>query len=74
MSWSHHFAATRRSGYRVVGPTEMSEPSTNGSRWLINGFPATVQIWTEEQWAALSDRPSNAQYHPFGVWCALRLE
>ena len=48
--------------------------SSSGVRWLINGFPAIVIIWTQEQWADLQDRPSDAQLHPTGVWCALRME
>jgi hypothetical protein len=51
------------------GPT-----GPQGARWLINGFPANVLIWTLEQWANLNERPSDAQYHPNGVWCALRME
>ena len=49
-------------------------PPPPGLRWLINGFPAIVIIWTQEQWADLKDRPSDAQLHPTGVWCALRME
>jgi hypothetical protein len=51
------------------GPTD-----PQGVRWLINGFPANVLIWTLDQWANLNERPSDAQYHPNGVWCALRME
>jgi hypothetical protein len=49
-------------------------PTSPGVRWLINGFPAIVVIWTQEQWADLKDRPKDAQLHPTGVWCALRME
>jgi hypothetical protein len=49
-------------------------PDPAGVRWLINGFPANLLIWTAEQWADLNERPSDAQYHPNGVWCALRME
>jgi hypothetical protein len=51
------------------GPTD-----PQGVRWLINGFPANILIWTQDQWANLNERPSDAQYHPNGVWCALRME
>ena len=47
---------------------------STGVRWIINGFPAILVVWTQEQWAGLKDRPRDAQYHPNGVWCALRLE
>ncbi len=44
------------------------------ARWLINGFPATVLVWTAEEWARLTDRPKDAQQSPNGVWCVLRME
>jgi hypothetical protein len=53
-------------------PTRTPDPE--GVRWLINGFPASLLVWTQEQWASLNERPSDAQYHPNGVWCALRME
>jgi len=43
-------------------------------RWLIDGFPAIVLIWTQEQWSDLEVRPTDAQFHPQGFWCALRME
>jgi hypothetical protein len=42
--------------------------------WRINGFRARILIWTPEEWAGLRERPDDAQYHPSGVWCALRIE
>ncbi|WP_337177248.1 hypothetical protein [Paludisphaera sp.] len=41
--------------------------------WRINGHPARLLIWSAEEWERLDVRPIDAQYHPFGVWCALRL-
>lgn len=41
--------------------------------WRINGHPARLLIWSAEEWEQLDVRPIDAQYHPFGVWCALRL-
>jgi hypothetical protein len=41
--------------------------------WRINGHPARLLIWSAEEWERLEVRPIDAQYHPFGVWCALRL-
>ena len=41
--------------------------------WRINGHPARLLIWSAEEWEHLPIRPIDAQYHPFGVWCALRL-
>ena len=59
---------------------EAFEPATTTRRgrstmtrwWLF--APAIVVIWTQEQWADLKDRPKDAQLHPTGVWCALRME
>jgi hypothetical protein len=42
--------------------------------WRINGFRARLVIWTIEQWDSLEARPTDAQYHPSGFWCALRVE
>jgi hypothetical protein len=67
-------APSRRLRFGLFEPHLPAPTSSAGARWLINGFPATVVIWTQEQWAALEDRPSDAQLHPTGVWCALRME
>jgi hypothetical protein len=42
--------------------------------WRINGFRARLLVWTVEEWENLEARPTDAQYHPSGVWCALRLD
>jgi hypothetical protein len=42
--------------------------------WRINGHPARLLIWSVEEWERLPERPPDAQYHPYGFWCALRLE
>ena len=46
----------------------------NTARWRINGFGATIIVWTVEEWEVLPDRPTDAQYYPCGVWCALRMD
>jgi hypothetical protein len=46
----------------------------SSARWLINGFPATILVWTAEEWARLTDRPKDAQQYPNGTWCVLRIE
>ncbi len=51
------------------GATE-SSPIT----WRINGYRATLLVWTPEEWAELDVPPADAQYHPSGIWCALRVE
>ena len=63
--------AKKRSSLRLHLP---ENELTCSARWLINGFPATVLIWTAEEWARLIDRPEDAQQSPNGVWCALRME
>jgi hypothetical protein len=42
--------------------------------WRINGFRARLMVWTVEEWEKLELPPADAQYHPSGVWCALRLD
>ncbi len=44
----------------------------NVARWTINGFPAKVVVWTRDEWERLDARPSDAQYLPCGIWCAIR--
>jgi hypothetical protein len=46
----------------------------NIASWSINGYPATIIIWTAEEWERLPERPTDAQRYPCGVWCALRME
>jgi hypothetical protein len=49
-------------------------PEARAVWWRINGFRARLLIWTVDEWEKLELRPADAQYHPSGVWCALRLE
>ncbi len=51
-----------------------SRPDTGSIYWRINGFRTKLLVWTAEEWEALEVRPTDAQFHPSGVWCALRLE
>ena len=46
----------------------------NAAHWRINGYPATIFIWTAVEWELLDDQPADAQYYPCGVWCALRID
>jgi hypothetical protein len=55
-------------------PQSQATMSVPAARWNINGFPAILIIWTQEQWANLKERPNDAQYHPNGLWFALRME
>jgi hypothetical protein len=42
--------------------------------WLINGYRARLLLWTTDEWELMETPPSDAQLHPTGVWCALRLD
>ena len=47
---------------------------TEAAGWRINGYAAQLLIWSPEEWEKLEVRPMDAQFHPFGFWCALRIE
>jgi len=49
-------------------------PDLRSLRWRINGYPARLLIWSWEEWEKLPERPPDAQLHPLGLWCALRLD
>jgi hypothetical protein len=51
-----------------------ARPESRSIYWRINGFRARLLVWTSEEWESLHTRPLDAQFHPSGVWCALRLE
>jgi hypothetical protein len=51
-----------------------SGPESGSVFWRINGFRAKLLVWTSEEWNNLDTRPVDAQFHPSGVWCALRLD
>lgn len=42
--------------------------------WRINGYRTRLVIWSAEEWAGLEERPADAQFHPIGVWCAIRID
>jgi hypothetical protein len=51
-----------------------TDRSSRAVFWRINGYRARLLIWTLQEWEKLDIRPSDAQYHPSGVWCALRVD
>lgn len=53
-------------------PTEI-EGTGGEARWMISGHPATLVIWTPEEWARLKVRPADAQSTSNGFWAALRI-
>ena len=63
--------ASKRSTLNLHLP---GEEIVNSARWLINGFPATILVWTAEEWARLTEYPLDAQPIPNGTWCALRID
>ncbi len=50
------------------------ESERNAAHWRINGYPATILIWTSAEWDLLVEQPQDAQYYPCGIWCALRMD
>ena len=65
-----HFATSRI----AIGIFSPPTTETNVAYWRINGYRASILIWTTEEWDRLTDRPVDAQFFPCGVWCALRLD
>lgn len=49
-------------------------PLPGCARWRVNGHPVRLVIWSHEEWEQLDERPADAQLHPYGVWCALRID
>jgi len=64
-------AGSPRTGLRLY---RESEPDARGAHWRINGYRARLLIWTLAEWEKLDAPPPDAQYHPSGVWCALRMD
>lgn len=53
---------------------EPEAPLGSSAQWLINGFPATLFLWTEDEWRRLTERPTDARYFKCGIWGALRMD
>ena len=70
-STQSYMPSARPAALRLYRPLS---PATTSVHWLINGYPASLLVWTVKEWEDLEERPSDAQYHPLGFWCALRLE
>jgi hypothetical protein len=63
--------ATQRAPLQIFRPFA---PVSHSARWKINGHKASLLIWSAEEWERLDQRPADAQFHPHGVWCALRFD
>jgi hypothetical protein len=50
------------------------KPESREAYWFINGYRARLLIWTADEWRRMAITPADAQYHPCGVWCALRVD
>jgi hypothetical protein len=66
---------------RIFDPPQSSlrlavevDPQECAAYWRINGYRARLLIWTRDEWEQMETPPSDAQFHPAGVWCALRLD
>ncbi len=57
-----------------VGPGRGAGPESQAAYWRINGCRARLLIWTPDEWKKMKPPPADAQYHPCGLWCALRLD
>jgi hypothetical protein len=69
-------ARARVPKYRPPALRIWREPASESPAvvWRINGYRASLLVWTPDEWARMDARPADAQYHPSGVWCALRME
>ena len=63
--------ATKRTELGLYNPLDST---ANTANWKINGYRATILVWTTEEWERLPEQPTDAQYFPCGIWCALRME
>jgi hypothetical protein len=52
----------------------LPEREVQAAYWRINGHRARLLIWSPAEWEQMATRPLDAQFHPAGVWCALRIE
>jgi len=70
-STKSYMPSARHAALRLYRPPS---PTVTSVHWLINGYRAALLVWSVKEWEDLAERPSDAQYHPLGFWCALRLE
>jgi hypothetical protein len=56
------------------GFREVPDDEELAAYWQINGYRAKLLIWTSDEWESMKNLPSDAQFHPAGVWCALRID
>ncbi len=74
MIFTHHVPPLDGTTAMYTIPYPHPKSARNASYWRINGFPATILVWTQDEWERMEVRPSDAQYHPCGIWCALRVD
>jgi hypothetical protein len=51
-----------------------SPAPTARTQWKINGFPASVLVWSAEEWSRLANRPEDAQRSKDGSYHSLRMD
>jgi hypothetical protein len=68
----HSYTSIERTTFIRLHDPKLSTPKL--ARWRINGHRTCLLIWSADEWDRLTERPPDAQYHPFGFWCALRVE
>lgn len=42
--------------------------------WKVDGYPARILVWTDEEYRSLSEGAPDAQRYDCGVWVALRID
>jgi hypothetical protein len=42
--------------------------------WLINGYLASIQCWTDAEFGQIANPPADAIHYPEGVWIRLDWE
>jgi hypothetical protein len=63
--------AQRPHDFRLQGKPVLEQAE---AFWRINGYRVRLLIWTRDEWEKLETPPSDAQFHPVGVWCSLRVD
>jgi hypothetical protein len=69
-----HPSKVRGAARRRIRPETGAGPESRAAFWRINGCRARLLIWTPDEWQKMKLPPADAQFHPCGVWCALRLD
>ncbi len=66
--------AADASALTQLGEPRQRDAESGAAFWRINGYRARLLVWTSSDWEKLVTHPPDAQFHPCGFWCALRLD